>query len=114
MTEDELNKFLAENRDRIMEASRDAIIDKIKHSMQWNIGDHVHGTVNAFLKDEIVPEIAKLLAEQKEGILKAAKQSAIALSNTLAEKMTEQAVKSLDGYQAEEVFKALLGVKSRY
>lgn len=114
MTEAELNEFLTANRDRIMEASRDAIIEKIKDSMKWSLGDHVHSTVNAFLKDEIAPEVAKLLAEQKDGILKAAKQSAVALANTLAEKMTEQAVKSLDGYRAEEVFKALLGVKSRY
>ncbi|WP_144378480.1 hypothetical protein [Mesorhizobium amorphae] len=82
--------------------------------MKWSLSDAVHGEVNRFLKEEIAPEVGKMLAAEKEGILSAAKASAAALANALAEKMTEQAVKSLDGYRAEEVFKALLGVKSRY
>lgn len=114
MTEQELTEFLEANRARIMEASRDAMIEKIKDSMKWSLPDAINHVVRDFLTNEIAPEVGKMLAEQKDGILKAAKQSASALANALAEKMTEQAVKSLDGYRAEEVFKALLGVKSRY
>lgn len=114
MTEQELTDFLEKNKADIFEASRVAIIERIKDSMKWSLGDAVHTVVANFLKDEIAPEVAKMLAAEKDGILLAAKKSASALSNALAEKMMEQAVKSLDGYRAEEVFKALLGVKSRY
>ncbi len=114
MTEAELTEFLDKNKDAILEASRAAIIEKIKDSMKWSFPDAVSKTVTAFLTTEIVPEVQKLLAEQKGVIVAAAKKSAAALSDKLAEKMMEQVVKNLDGYRAEEVFKALLGVKSRY
>jgi len=113
MTEEELTKFLDQNKDAIMAATRASIIEKIQDTMRWSLPDEVHATVAKFLKEEIVPEVVKCLAEQKGPIVAAAKKAATELGNALAEKMTEQAVKSLDGYRCEEVFKALLGVKGR-
>jgi hypothetical protein len=114
MTEQELTEFLEKNKDAIMQATRAAVIEKVQESVRWSLPDTVQQTVSTFLKDEIAPEVARALAEQKGPIIAAAKKSATELGNRLAEKMTEQAVKSLDGYRAEEVFKALLGVKGRY
>lgn len=114
MTEQELTAFLEKNRDHFLEATRAAVMEKVTESVRWSLPDSVQQTVSTFLKEEIAPEVAKFLAEQKGPILDAAKKAAVELGNKLAEKMTEQAVKSLDGYRAEEVFKALLGVKSRY
>lgn len=113
MTEQELTEFLEKNKDAIMSATRNAIIEKVQESVRWNLPDSIQQTVSTFLKDEIAPEVAKALADQKGAIIAAAKASAVALGNTLAEKFTEQAVKSMDGYRAEAVFKALLGIKDR-
>ena len=113
MTTDELTAFLEKNKDHFLQATRTAVMEKVTESVRWSLPDSVHETVSAFLKNEIAPEVAKYLAEQKGPILEAAKKAATELGNALAEKMTEQAVKSLDGYRAEEVFKALLGVKGR-
>ena len=113
MTEQELAKFLEDNREAVMKASRDAIIEKIKDSMKWSLPDAVHQTVTEFLKTEIAPEVGKMLVAEKEMILGAARKSAAALSNTLAEKMMLAVTTNLDGYRAEEVFKALLGIKGR-
>jgi hypothetical protein len=114
MTQEELTEFLSQNKDHFLEATRKAVMEKVTESVRWSLPSDVHETVSTFLKTEIAPEVAKFLAEQKGPILAAAKQAAVDLGNELAKKMTEQAVKSLDGYRAEEVFKALLGVKSRY
>jgi hypothetical protein len=114
MTEQDLTDFLEKNKQSIMEATRAAVIEKVQETVKWRLPDTIHETVSTFLKDEIAPEVAKALAEQKGAIIAAAKKAAVDLGNALAEKFTEQAVKSMDGYRAEEVFKALLGVKSRY
>ncbi len=114
MTEQELTEFMEKNKAAILDASRAAIIEKIKDSMKWSLPDTVNQTVNSFLTNEIAPEIGRMLKEQKGVILEAAKKSAVALSDKLATTMMEQVTKSLDGYRAEEVFKALLGIKSRY
>ncbi len=114
MTEDDLTKFLSENKEAVMAATRAAVIEKIQESIKWSLPSTITDIVRDFLEKEIAPEIAKELAAQKGPILAAAKKSAVALSNTLAEKMMEQCVKSLDGYRAEKVFKALLGADGRY
>lgn len=114
MTQAELRYFLKKNKDAIFEATRAALIEKVKDSVRWNLPDTIQATINTFFKDEIAPEITKLLLEQKGVILAAATKTAAELSNKLGEKMLEQVVKGLDGYRAEEVFKALLGIKSRY
>lgn len=114
MTEDDMNKFLAENREAFFEAARKGILEKITESMKWSMPDVVHQTVVTFLKDVIAPEVGKILTEQRGVIIEAARKSAIALSDTLAEKMMESVTKGLDSYRAERVFKALLGVESRY
>jgi hypothetical protein len=70
--------------------------------------------VNEFFKREIAPEITKLLHEQKGPIIEAATKAAAELTDKLAEKMLEKVVTNLDGYQGEKIFKALLGVDTRY
>lgn len=114
MTEDDLKKFLDENKDAVLAASRTAILEKIKDSMKWSLPDSVHQTVNEFLAKEIAPEVGKMLMDQKGAILDAARKSAAALSDELAKRMMEKVTKELDGHRAQEVFKALLGVSSRY
>lgn len=114
MTEEELTKFLANNREAVLEATRAAVIEKVKDSVKWGLPDSVHQVVLDFFKNEIAPEVGKLLLDQKGVILDAAKQSAVALSDELAKRMMETVTKNLDGYRTEKVFKALLGIESRY
>lgn len=114
MTEEDLAKFMSDNADSIKQAAQAAIIEKIQQTIKWNLPDSVQTTINKFFTDEIVPEVSKYLADQKGPILEAAKASAAVLSDELAKKMFETCVKNMDSYKAEEVFKALLGVKSRY
>lgn len=113
MTEAELTKFLETNKDAIFEATRNAVIEKIQDSVKWSMPDTVHQTVHTFLTTEIVPEVSKILAENKGVLVDAARKSAAALSDKLATEMMKRVVETLDGYRAEEVFKALLGVKGR-
>jgi hypothetical protein len=113
MTTDELSKFLEDNRDAVLDATRKAVLEKVTESVRWNLPDTIHQTVASFLKDEIAPEVAKMLQEQKGPILEAAKKSAAALSDELAKRMMETVTTNLDGYRAEKVFKALLGVSDR-
>lgn len=114
MTEAELTKFLEDNKDAVLAATRAAVIEKIKDSMKWSLPDTVHTTVADFLKTEIAPDVSKMLADQKGVILEAAKKSAVALSDKLAQEMMKVVTESLTGYRAKEVFEALLGIKSRY
>lgn len=114
MTEEELTKFMNDNREAVLQATRSAVIEKIKDSVKWTLPDTVHVVVGDFLKNEIAPEVGKLLLEQKGVILDAAKKSAVALSDELAKRMMETVTKNLDGHRTEAVFKALLGVNDRF
>lgn len=114
MTEDDLTKFLAENKEAVLDATRKAVLSRIEESVKWSMPDTIHRMVEQFLTNEIAPEVAKLLADQKGPIVEAAKKTAVALTDELAKRMMETVVKNLDGYRAERVFKALLGVEGRY
>jgi hypothetical protein len=111
MTEEELSKFIAGNADAIKQATRNAITERIQYSIKYALPDGTQQAINKFFAEEIAPEVTKYLAELKGPILEAAKASAAAISDELAKKMFEAAVKNMDSYRAEEVFKALLGVK---
>ena len=114
MTEGELTKFLEENADAIKEASRAAIIEKIQDTLKWSLPDTISNEIQAFFKKEIAPEVAKYLADQKGPILEAAKQSAVELSEALSKEMLKRCAENMNGYRAEQVMKALLGIDSRY
>lgn len=110
MTEAELDKFLNDNKDAIMAASKNVIIDKITEQMKYQLPNIVGDTVAAFMKDEIGPEISAYLKDQKGPILEAAKKSAREIGDAVSKKMTEQALKSLEGYSSNSIFKALFGI----
>lgn len=110
MTEEELNKFLDDNKNAILTASKNAIIDKITEQMKYQLPNIVGETVSTFMKDEIGPEISAYLKDQKGPILEAAKKSAREIGDAVSKKMTEQAVKQLEGYAANSIFKSLFGI----
>lgn len=111
MTPQEMDQFLADNREHFLKATRDAVISKITDSMKWTLPDAVHTVVADFMKAEIAPEVVKILASEKGAIVEAAKRAALALSDELAKKIITTAQENLTGYRAQEVFKALLGVR---
>lgn len=110
MTEPELSEFLDANKEAILAASKTAIIDKITETMKWQMPSIIGDTVNTFLKEEIAPEIAKHLKDQKGPILEAVKKSAAVIGDEVAKQMTLKAAKALDGYGANAIFKSLFGI----
>lgn len=114
MTEEELEAFLAENKDFVMRGVREAILVKVGEYVKWNLPDSIGQTVKTFIEKEIAPEVAKALADQKGVLVEAAKKSAAQMSDALCKTMMEQVVKGLNGHRAEDVFKAMMGISSRY
>ena len=93
-----------------MRAAKDAVLAKITQSVQWNLTDVVHQQVQAFLTTEIAPEVEKLLQDEKDGIVAAARAAVAEIGNALSQTMVKTAAESLKGYKAREIYKALFGI----
>lgn len=107
MTEEDLKKFLDDNKAAILEAGKAAIIEKITEQMKWHLPDVVGNTVSTFLKDEIAPEVEKYLKDQKGAILQAVCTGASQIGDQLAQTMVKSAAEAMTSYRSREIFKAL-------
>lgn len=109
MTEDDLKKFLDDNRESILKSARDNIIARISEGMKYQLPDTYAKVVAEFLEKEIAPEVGKILMGQRGAIIAAVTASAATIGDELSKKMTETALKALSGYNANEIFKKLMG-----
>jgi hypothetical protein len=109
MTEDDLKEFLEENKESIKSAVRAKMIESLLANHHWEISAEISKVVEAFVADEIVPEVKKYLADNKGPIVQAALVGAAAISDTLAKAIVERTAARLapDSYQFRAVLKAL-------
>jgi len=111
MTEDEMKAFLDENSAAIKAAARDAMVEKVKQTMQWHMPGTFSEILNEFLKDEIAPAVKAALMDEKGAIIAAMAKATTEIGDNLAKAMAKQAAEALVGYKAQDVFKAVLGVR---
>ena len=109
MDEKEIAEFLSKNSESMKKAAVDAVLDKIKRDLEWNMPAEIQQHVNTFMREEIAPEVVKALQGQKGEIVKAAISAASQIGDKLAETMVENAVKSLASYRSRELISNLVG-----
>ena len=109
MDDKQVAEFLAENSKAMKEAAKEAVLARIKRDLEWQIPGGIQAAVNAFMTDEIAPEVVKALHGQKGEIVSAVAKAAKEIGDELAKKMVENAVKQLSGYSAKEILGKLIG-----
>ena len=111
MTEDEMKAFLDENSHAIKAAARDAMIERVKQTLQWQMPGTFSEILNEFLKDEIAPAVKAALMDEKGAIIAAMAKATAEIGDALAKAMAKQAAETLIGYKGSDVFKAVLGLR---
>lgn len=111
MTEEQLLKMLADEKDEIAAAVRKKAVEAMTASLSWQLPQSVTKAVTEFFEAEIVPEIKAHLADQKGPIVDASIKAASEIGDLVAAQMVKQAVESMTGYRSSEVIKALMGVR---
>jgi hypothetical protein len=109
MTEEDLKEFLDENRESIQRAVKEKMIEGLLAQNRWEISGQIAAVVQEFVKDEIVPEVKKYLADQKGPILAAAIAGAAAVGETLSKAIVERTAKRLapDNYEFRQIMEAI-------
>lgn len=93
MTEDDLQKFLDENREAIQSEVKAKMISRLVENQRWEISSALAKTVNDFIEKEILPEVTKHLQAEKGAILSAAIKASSGIGDVIATKLTERAAK---------------------
>lgn len=108
MTSDELADFMTQHTEAMKKAALDAVIEKIKQDLQWQMPAGIQKAVNDFMAEEIAPAVVAALQSQKGEIIKAAVAAATQIGDALAVKMVENATKTLSGYGAKDLISKLV------
>lgn len=113
MTEEDLKKFLEDNKAEVQSQVKQRLIEGLLINHQWTMRDQIGETVSDFMKTEIMPEVKAYLSSEKSAILEAAVKAAAEIGDMLSKQLVAQAAKNINeksSYQfksiAEAIFKA--------
>lgn len=109
MNEEDLKEFLEANKADIQAKVRERLIDGLLQNHQWTMRDQISATVEAFMKEEIVPEVRKYLASEKSAILESAISATAQIGEMLTKAMVERAAKNIsaESYSFRETLSAI-------
>lgn len=109
MTEDDLKKFLEENKADIQAKVKQRLIDGLLANQQWTMQAHVSDIVSEFIKNEIAPLVRAHLESEKGAILQAAIEGTAEIGEMLSKAMIERAAKNIsaNSYNFRETMKAI-------
>jgi hypothetical protein len=107
MDAEALKTLLDESQDQIIKDVRAKIVERVSSNYEWEIAKLVNEQVKDFFAAEVAPEIVKGLMGEKGAIVQAATAAAANVAVKLAEKMTETAIKNIDGYTFRNLTKEL-------
>ena len=88
MTEDEMLKFLQENKADIAASVKARAVDAMTQSLQWQLPSAVQAAVSEFFTAEIIPELVKSLSDQKGPIIEAAVKASTEIGDAVAKSCT--------------------------
>ena len=108
MTEDEMLDVLKVNSDRIKKAAADAVVEKVKEDLKYNMPDVLHNAVRTFMEEEIAPSVTQALQSQKGAILGSVNEAAGQIGQAVADQLVANASKQLTGYSGGEILKKLV------
>lgn len=106
----DVQSMLEEGRSQVVAA----IVADARQRLSWTVGsqiaEQVQPVVKQFVADEIVPELRAQLLEQKGVILEAATQAAIAIGESVAKTLVQQALSTVNNsYTRGKILDAIFG-----
>jgi len=108
MTEDEIKSFLDENKSAILSTVKQKAIDRLVEQHRWDITEQISKVVNAFVIEEVVPEVKAHLMDIKGPIVEAAVRGISGLTDELAKGLAKAATENVaNSYRRENILKAL-------
>ncbi len=111
MTEDDMKKFLEDNREDIALAIKAKMIEGLTQHVSYQLPSSVLVAVQDFIAAEIIPGVKVALMDQKGVILEAAIKASCEIGDLVAKTLVKTATESLTGYKASDVIKTLMGVR---
>ena len=109
LTDEQLGKILEDAKDQVIEASIQAVRDRISWSAKETISTQIKPVVEKFVQEEIVPELAELLVGQKSVILANIAAQANEIGEAFVKALFAKIAHNLgDDYKRRHVFEALL------
>jgi flagellar motor switch protein FliG len=108
MADDEIKSLIKNALPEIKET----MLEEMKRSLAWSVGnqlsEHTKTTVEKFVKEEISPEMAKYLQEQKPAILASVLESLDGIIKEVSLAIVSKAKSNLaQGYQRDRIVEAI-------
>lgn len=108
MADDEIKSLIKNALPEIKET----MLAEMKRSLAWSVGnqlsEHTKTTVEKFIKEEISPEMAKYLQEQKPAILASVLESLDGIIKEVSLAIVSKAKSNLaQGYQRDRIVEAI-------
>lgn len=105
-----LLESLKENKEQIKAAVTKQLIDRITAQYRYDIPESIQKEVDAFVLEDVLPEIRKQLALNKDAIVEGATAVALTVGSEIAKAVQSQIAKNLaSSYKIDQVVKALIG-----
>ena len=99
---------LEENKEGLVNAINESIIEGVKRDLQWSLPEEVKGMVNDFLKTEVLPEVKAKLFDSKEDIVNHATEIAVNISTEVGNAIQREAVKNLSqSWNVKKILEAI-------
>lgn len=109
MNSETIAAILDESRDEIRAAAVQALKARVAENFGYRMTDELNAQIKAFVTTEVAPEVAKMLADEKAGILAAIEPAIASIGAELAKKMLATAAEQLTGYNGREIVAKLMG-----
>ena len=108
LTQEDFDQMVEEAKPAIMAAFKDEVTKSISWEMRNKAIELIRADIEAWVKKEILPEVADHLAASKDGILSVAKKATDEISGELAKSMCETLTEKLsNSWSKRAVFEAL-------
>lgn len=103
-----IQEILEQNKQEIVNSAVRQIKDSIASSVAYGTNREVNDAITAFVKKEILPEVNKYLAENRQALLDSYMKVISESLGLIGEHMLANAQKNMSsGYRADEIVKKL-------
>ena len=104
----DIAKIIEERKGDLVEAALSKLKEKVVAEIDWSSNESIRTTVKAWLDTNIVPEINKMLDDEKEGILAGLRSNIAAVGAEIGLGLLKQAQENMaESWKRRSVLKAL-------
>jgi hypothetical protein len=110
LTEEQISEAVASALPDVLRGLREQIKESALNTAKYAIHDQITSKVKEWVDHEIVPEMIRVLVEEKEGLIRVAPVFASKIVETLTESLVEMMRNKLESsWERKKIFEALIG-----